>query len=298
MLTDLKRIIKTGLNEFFRNITLSISTILIMTMVVSLVTIFYFINSVSELIIADIENKVDISVYFKEEATASDISNVQIEISNISEVSSIVYITKNEVLANFIIQHKNDIELIESLTELGYNPFLDTLNIKTWDKSQYSPLTNLIETANFSDIIDNVDYHKRKESIDKIFSITAGINNIILLLSIVFGFIAVLISFNTVRIAIYNSKEEISIMKLVGASNKFVRGPFIVQGILIGFIAALITFILTFLITYFFNSSVNGINMFSIFLNSFFFIILFQLVVGIGLGVLSSYIAIAKYLKV
>ena len=298
MLTDLKRIIKTGLNEFFRNITLSISTILIMTMVVSLVTIFYFINSVSELIIADIENKVDISVYFKEEATASDISNVQIEISNISEVSSIVYITKNEVLANFIIQHKNDIELIESLTELGYNPFLDTLNIKTWDKSQYSPLTNLIETANFSDIIDNVDYHKRKESIDKIFSITAGINNIILLLSIVFGFIAVLISFNTVKIAIYNSKEEISVMKLVGASNKFVRGPFIVQGILIGFIAALITFILTFLITYFFNSSVNGINMFSIFLNSFFFIILFQLVVGIGLGVLSSYIAIAKYLKV
>ena len=298
MLTDLKRIIKTGLNEFFRNITLSISTILIMTMVVSLVTIFYFINSVSELIIADIENKVDISVYFKEEATASDISNVQIEISNISEVSSIVYITKNEVLANFIIQHKNDIELIESLTELGYNPFLDTLNIKTWDKSQYSPLTNLIETANFSDIIDNVDYHKRKESIDKIFSITAGINNIILLLSIVFGFIAVLISFNTVKIAIYNSKEEISVMKLVGASNKFVRGPFIVQGILIGFIAALITFILTFLITYFFNSSVNGINMFSIFLNSFFFIILFQLAVGIGLGVLSSYIAIAKYLKV
>ena len=249
------------------------------------------------MIIADIENKVDISVYFKEEATASDISNVQIEISNISEVSSIVYITKNEVLANFIIQHKNDIELIESLTELGYNPFLDTLNIKTWDKSQYSPLTNLIETANFSDIIDNVDYHKRKESIDKIFSITAGINNIILLLSIVFGFIAVLISFNTVKIAIYNSKEEISVMKLVGASNKFVRGPFIVQGILIGFIAALMTFILTFLITYFFNSSVNGINMFSIFLNSFFFIILFQLVVGIGLGVLSSYIAIAKYLK-
>ena len=298
MLINLKRIIKTGLNEFFRNITLSISTILIMTMVVSLVTIFYFINSVSELIIADIENKVDISVYFKEEATASDISNVQIEISNISEVSSIVYITKNEVLANFIIQHENDIELIESLTELGYNPFLDTLNIKTWDKSQYSPLTNLIETANFSDIIDNVDYHKRKESIDKIFSITAGINNIILLLSIVFGFIAVLISFNTVKIAIYNSKEEISVMKLVGASNKFVRGPFIVQGILIGFIAALITFILTFLITYFFNSSVNGINMFSIFLNSFFFIILFQLVVGIGLGVLSSYIAIAKYLKV
>ena len=298
MLINLKRIIKTGLNEFFRNITLSISTILIMTMVVSLVTIFYFINSVSELIIADIENKVDISVYFKEEATASDISNVQIEISNISEVSSIVYITKNEVLANFIIQHENDTELIESLTELGYNPFLDTLNIKTWDKSQYSPLTNLIETANFSDIIDNVDYHKRKESIDKIFSITAGINNIILLLSIVFGFIAVLISFNTVKIAIYNSKEEISVMKLVGASNKFVRGPFIVQGILIGFIAALITFILTFLITYFFNSSVNGINMFSIFLNSFFFIILFQLVVGIGLGVLSSYIAIAKYLKV
>ena len=87
-------------------------------------------------------------------------------------------------------------------------------------------------------------------------------------------------------------------MKLVGASNKFVRGPFIVQGILIGFIAAIITFLLTFLIAYFFSSQVNGISMFAIFLDNFFFIILFQLLVGIGLGVLSSYIAISKYLKV
>lgn len=302
MYISLKRIIKIGWNEFSRNIGLSLATLFVMTTVIFLVTVFFFLGIISREIISEIEAKVDVSVYFREEALEEEINTAQFEISRIAEVKETNYIPKDQVLADFIEVHKDDAVLIESLTELGYNPFLDTLNIKTWDPSQYEQVTVLLEGDIFKEIIDNVDYHQRKEVIEKVFAVTAGVNKIVIFFSILFGIVAILISFNTVRIAIYNSKEEISVMKLVGASNGFVRGPFIVQGIIIGFISALITFLISFILTYGFNaqteSILSGINIFDIFLSNFFFLLLIQLIVGMGLGALSSYLAVRKYLKI
>ncbi len=302
MFISLKRIIKIGWKEFSRNMGLSLATLFIMTTVIFLVTVFFFLGIISREIISEIESKVDVSVYFKEEALEEEINTAQFEISRILEVKEIKYIAKDQVLANFIEVHKDDAILIESLTELGYNPFLDTLNIKTWEPSQYEQLSTLLEGDIFKEIIDKVDYHQRKEVIEKVFGVTAGVNKIIIFFSILFGIVAVLISFNTVRIAIYNSKEEISVMKLVGASNGFVRGPFIIQGIIIGFISALITFLISFGLTYGLNSQtesiLTGINIFNIFLDNFLLLLIIQLVTGVGLGALSSYLAIRKYLKV
>ena len=253
MMTSLKRIIKIGWKEFSRNIGLSLATLFIMITVIGLITVFFFLSAVSNEIIGDVEKKVDVSIYFVEEALEKEIADAQFEISQINEVKEINYVPKDEVLAEFIEDHKNDPVLIESLTELGYNPFLDTLNIKTWEPSQYEEVTNLLENATFRDIIDKIDYHQRKEVIEKVFAVTGGANRIILFFSIIFGIIAVIISFNTVRIAIHSSKEEISVMKLVGASNSFVRGPFIIQGIIIGFISALVTFLISFGLTYIFD---------------------------------------------
>ena len=153
-----------------------------------------------------------------------------------------------------------------------------------------------------NEIIDKVDYHQRKSVIEKLFALTDGINNIGLFFSIFFGIIAILVAFNTVRIAIYSSKEEISVMRLVGASNSFIRGPFIVQGAIIGFIAAIITFFITLGLSYGFDARVQiiapGISILSIFLNNIFLLLLIQLATGVGLGIISSCIAIRKYLKI
>jgi len=298
MFINLKRIIKASVNELKRNISLFFSTVLIMVTVVSLITVFYFINEVSAILIADVENKVDVSIYFVEDVTESQIAEVGTEISNISQVKEVKFVPKDEVLAEFISIHRDDPEVIESLTELGYNPFLDTLNIKTHEPSQYSSVTELIESSNYAEIIHEVDYHRRKESIESVYALTGGINTVLIFLGVIFALIAISISFNTVRIAIYNSREEISVMKLVGASNKFVRGPFIMQGILIGLVSGILTFILTVVVSYFGDSLMAGISIFSIFTGNILLILLIQMLSGVVLGVISSYIAIRKHLRV
>jgi len=302
MLTSFKRVIKTGWKGFRRNIGLSLATILIMVMVISLATLLFLLNPVSDILITDIKEKVDISVYFKEDVLSEDILEVETEILKIPEVKDVEYVSKEQALEKFIEKHRDDPVLMESLTEVGANPFLASLNIMAWEVSQYEQVTNFLETSSFRSLIDKVDYHQRKPVIDKVFSMVSGFNKIGIFFSIVFAVVAVLVAFNTIRIAIYNSGEEISIMRLVGASNRFVRGPFLIQGVIIGFIAALITVLISFGLCYGFDAKIKAIapeiSIFSIFVSNFFVLFLIQLATGIGLGIISSYIAVRKYLKI
>jgi cell division transport system permease protein len=301
-MTSLKRVIKNGWSAFWRNIALSLATIFIMVTVLSLVTFLFFLRPVSSILISDIEKKVDVSVYFKEDVSEDDIVQVESEVSRIPQVSEVEYVSKDDALNAFVDKHKDDPVLIDSLTEVGYNPFLASLNIKAQDASQYEQITKFLETGQFKDLIDNVDYYQRKPVIDKVYAMTSGANRIGLLFSLIFGLIAVLIAFNTIRIAIHNSSEEISIMRLVGASDWFVRGPFLVQGIIVGLISAFISLLIAFLASWALDSKISGlipdVSILRIFLSNILYIFLIQLAAGIILGVLSSLIAVRKYLKI
>ena len=302
MLTKIKRIIKTGWKEFSRNIGLSMATVFIMIMVISLVTMLFLLKPVSDILIGNVQKRVDVSVYLKEDVNTDQIMELRSELSKIPEVKEINYVSKEEALETFIEMHKDDPVLIESLTEVGYNPFLASLNIKAWEASQYEQVANFLESDSFQNLIDKVDYYQRKPVIEKVFALANGVNKVGFFLGIIFGAIAVLISFNTVRIAIHSSKEEISIMRLVGASNWFIRGPFLVQGVIVGFIAVIITLLITFCFSYFLNSKIMSlapeINLWEIFISNLLILLLIQLATGVGLGIISSYIAVRKYLKI
>lgn len=301
-MTSLKRVIKNGWSAFWRNIALSLATIFIMVTVLSLVSFLFFLNQLSDILISDVEKKVDVSVYFKENVLEDDIVQVKAEIGKIAQVRDVEYVSKEEAFDIFLERHKDDPVLIESLTEVGYNPFLASLNIKAKEASQYEEITVFLETGPFRELIDEVDYHQRKPVIDKVYALTSGINRIGLLFGLVFGLIAVLVAFNTIRIAIHNSSEEISIMRLVGASNWFVRGPFLVQGIIVGLISTVIALLIAFGASWGIDSKINilipNISTFSIFLNNVLGLFLIQLAAGIGLGIISSLIAVRKYLKI
>jgi cell division transport system permease protein len=302
MITTFKRIIKSGWQNLFRDGGLATATIFILVLTIILATSLFFLKGIGQVLIASLEEKADISVYFKPQTLEEDILNVKEELTKIPEVKEIKYLSKDEVLEEFIKKHKDNPVLMESLEEVGGNPFLAVLNIKAFEANQYQAVVNFLNRPDFENLIEKVDYYQRKPIIERIFSLTSIINRSGIFLSLLLSIVAILVTFNTIRLAIYNSGEEIRIQRLVGASNWFIRGPFIVQGTISGFFAALISLLIFSFICWFSSPKIeiffSDLNIWKFFTENFFNIILIQLSTGILLGVISSIIAIRKYLRV
>lgn len=300
-MTSLFRIIKSGWADFRRNGGLSIATIFIMVLAISVATSLLLFQKTSQILTQTIEEKLDMRIYFNEELSSDEILEIQNELSQISGIKDMKYVSKEEALQGFIVRHKNDDALMQSLEELGKNPLLSSLNIQAWEASQYAAISSFLENSSFDNLIAKVDYQQKKSVIERLDSISSGINTIGIISSIILASVAILVAFNTIKLAIYNSKEEIEIMRLVGASNNFIRGPFLVQGVIVGFVAAVITLLIFGAGLFFLNSGfkflIVGFNLFSYFIGNLFIIFAIQLASGVGLGVVSSWLAVRKYLR-
>lgn len=305
MFTLIKRIFKSGWQSFSRDGDIAAANIFIMTMTILLATSLFLLKDISQILISAIREKADISVYFKTVAQEEDILNIQEELSKIPEVKDVEYVSKEKALEDFVQRHKDDPVLMGSLEEVGGNPFLAALNIRAFEASQYQAVVNFLDATlapSYKDLIEKVDYYQRKPVIERIFALTSGTGKVGISLSIVLAIVAILVAFNTIRLAILNQAEEIKIQRLVGASNWFIRGPFLVQGAISGIISALISLLIFTLICWFLGPKIeflfSGLNVWKFFTGNFFTIILIQLSTGILLGAISSSIAIRKYLKV
>ncbi len=297
-----KRIIKSGWLDFKRNSGLSVATIFILVMTISLVTSLFLMHQTFEFLINSFSEKVDMAVYLNEEPSPEDVMAIQKELSALPEVKTLEYISKEEALEKFVERHGGEEVIMESLAEVGGNPLLPSLNIKAWETTQYAAISTFLDTASFKGLIAKVDYSEKKPAIDKLYSLTANINVFGVVLSAILAIVAVLLAFNTVRIAIYNSRDEIETMKLVGASDWFIRGPFLVQGVVAGGLAVLITFALFGIAVLFLSPKVDvvvpGLHLSTYFFSHFALILLVQLLAGVGLGTVASFLAIRKYLKI
>ena len=302
MFLSLRRIIRFGWTGFCRNSGLSLATVFILTLTISLATSLFLLQNVSQYLISDLQEKVDISVYFDKEYPEEKILEVKTQLETIEEVRSVEYISAENALENFIERHKDDTVLIESLQEVGSNPFFAALNVKAEEAAQYDSISVFLETDQFQGVITYVDYYEKKSVIEKLFSFTNQVNKMGLIFAGVMAVVAVSLVFNQVKLAIYNKKEEIEVMKLVGSSNWFARGPFIIQGFIAGVISAIVTCLLFLGLTFFLSpkieAAVPGLNIFQFFIDNILIVFLIQLAIGTGLGVISSVIAIRKYLKV
>lgn len=302
MFTSIKRIFRFGWHSLTRDGGMITANIFILTMVIFVISFLFFAQNLSQFLISNIETKVDISVYFKSETAEEDILKTKEELSNIPEVKEVNYVSKQEALENFTARNKNNPILMESLQEVGVNPFLPSLGVKAFQAHQYEAVVSFLARSQFDPLIEKIDYYERKPIIENIFAVTSTFNKFGIVFSIILAVIAVLVAFNTIRLSIYNSREEIKIQKLVGASSWFIRGPFVVQGAISGFLAALICFLLFILLSWSFNSRAeflfSGFGLFAFLINNLGFILLIQLASGIGLGSLASLLAVRKHLKV
>lgn len=302
MFISLNRIIKSGWADFRRNSGLSFAAIFIMVLVISMATSLLLFQKTSQVLTGLIKEKMDMYVYFNEDLSSDEILKIQNELSGLSEIKTIEYVSREEALQRFISRHKDDQSIMESLRELGKNPLLSSINIQAWEASQYEAISSFLANSDFSNLISKIDYQQKKSAIERLASISSGINNAGIAANIILALLAIIVAFNTVRLAIYNSKEEIETMRLVGASNNFIRGPFLVQGTIVGLLSALIALFIFGVGLFFLNSGLkfllSGFSLFAYFIGNLFVIFLVQLASGVGLGIISSWLAIRKYLKV
>jgi len=305
MLIFLKRIIKFGWKGFCRNSGLSIAVILIMTIVISLMTALFLFQGVSQFLISYLQEKVDISVSFQINTQEIDILEIKNELLKMPEIKNIEYISEKQALENFIQKHKDDQNLMMGLEEVMIDipfPFPAVLNIRALDPGYYEQIVGFLEGENFEALIYKIDYYDRRLIIQRVFVITEWINRAGIIFSSIFILIAILVTFISIKLVILNQKEELTVQRLVGASNWFIRGPFLIQGIIAGFIASLVSLLIFISIIYFFGHKVEillpGFDISSYFFSQILIIFLGQAIIGMVLGIISSAIAIRKYLKV
>lgn len=302
MFVNFKRILKSGWQNFKRDGEIAFATISILFLSIFLVSSIFFLKDVSQFLINQIKEKVDVSIYFKEDLPEEEILKVKEEILKIPEIKKIEYVSKELALQNFMEKHKDEPIIMEALKEVGKNPFLASLNIKALESAQYEKVVQFLENSPFGNLIEKIDYYQRKPIIERLFSLTSFFQKTAISLSILLILIAILVCFNTIRLAILNSSEEIKIQRMVGASNWFIRGPFLVQGAISGIISAFFSLLVFFLSLWFLNPRFGGLfpglNLFALFLANLKFLIPLQFLTGISLGVISSLIAIRKYLRI
>lgn len=228
---SLLRIIKFALQDIARNLGLSSMTVLILILMLLSVNTLIIINVLTGEAIKSIKEQIDVSIFFQPESTAKQIEEVKKYVSAFPEVREMIYFTPEQVLSQFREQHKDNAEVLASLDELGDNPLGATLIVKTREPRDYEKIVKALAVPEYENIIEAKTFGDTEKAIARIQAVTSQVEKFTAGISVLFAFIAFLIIFNTIRVAIYTQRVEITIKKLVGASNWFVRGPYLIEAL-------------------------------------------------------------------
>lgn len=300
MFTIFFRIIQFGFKGFRRNGWLSTATVAITILALMVFVGLILFRVTTQQAVTSIQDKIDISVYFKSETPEDQILSIKQSLENLSEVKGVNYVSSDKALELFKAMHKSDQVISQAINELNNNPFQASLNIRAQKPEQYATIARYLTAPNLSNFIDNVSYAKNQVVIDRLARIIDNVNKAGFTLTLFLSLIAGLVVFNTIRLAIYSNREEIGIMRVVGASNALVRGPYMVEGVISGAIAAVASLIVMAPAVYFASPYLGvfipGLNLFQYFISNFFTLLGYQFIFGIGIGALSSFIAVRRYL--
>ena len=303
----LKRVIRTGFFNFWRNGTVSLASVLVMMVALTVMGSIVIGKAVLDTSLAELSSRIDINVTFTTSASEEDILEVKHSLESLPEVLLVNYVTRQEALDAFKERHAGDQSILTALDELGENPLGAVLNIKARDPSQYASVAEFLESDNTLSssgitIVDRVNYFQNKVAIDRLTQIISSADKLAFAATLFFAIVSILIAFNTIRLTIYIARDEISVMRLVGASTTYIQGPFVAVGIIYGLVAALITVIVFLPITYWLGSTTEtffgGFNVFSYYLRNFLEIAFIIFGSGVVIGAISSLLAIRKYLKI
>lgn len=301
----IKRIFNIGFTNFKRGGTVSFASVLLIMITLVLVNILLMFQVVLATLINTAKDRVDLIVYFSPTTTEERILNLKGVLESRDDIREVIYTSRESVLAQFEKKHENDYITLQALNELPNNPLGAELSIRAVDSSYYEAINDYlksdeIEGQGYGDEIEKVNYFQNKEIIDSLISKTESSRKFGIVLILLFAIIAVIITYNTIRLTIFVAKEEITVMRLVGAENSYIRGPFVFEGMLLGAIGALSAYFLTLFILLATRSGMTtflGFDMFKYYIRNSVQIFGLILIIGLVVTAISSFIAIRKYLK-
>ena len=299
-----KRVARYGFIGFVRNGFVSLAAVLIMTITLFVLAGFIISGAALNSTLKQLTEKVDVTVYFSTDASEDEVLEVQRLLEADPSVASVSYISREEALATFRERHKGDQLTLQAVDELGENPLGAALEVRAKETSQYESiaesLTSQQEALGADSPIDKINFYQNKTAIDRLTNIIETSQRLGLAIALVLGAASVLIAFNTIRLAIYTARDEIGVMNLVGAGRWYVRGPFIIAGILYGLVSGVVVLLLLYPITLWVGPGserfFGSFNVFSYFIGSFPLLFLAVMGSGVALGALSSYLAVRRYL--
>ena len=301
-----KRIVKTGLLNFVRNAWLGIAAMAVMVITLTIILFSIIANATFANTVQQITDRIDVSVYLQDSVTVKQREELINNLKGLQNVESVTFISKDQALVIYKQQNAGNADLLTAISQTD-NPLPASLQIQPRDPNKIEEIRTFLERGDIKALqSDETSYSgDRKQAIDKITGATsffrkAGIAGII-----IFAFISMLIIFNTIQMAIFNRRDELTIMRLLGASTNFIRGPFIVESIIYGLVSGLLSIViiqaLFSISARTFEASSLGIldiNYSNTYFRTHFFVFLgLQLGVGVFIGAVSSLIATRRYLK-
>lgn len=300
------RIVRTGMVNFLRNMWLAIAAMAIMIVTLSIILFSVIVNATFNNTVDQITNKIDVSVYLKDSVTASQTQTFIKQLKTLPSVQKVTYLDKEQALQAYERQNAGNEQLLQAITETN-NPLPATIQVKPVDLNQIDQIRAFVsKPANLALQSDPAsDNGDRRAAIDKITRATNILQRAGVIAVLVFATISVLIIFNTIQMAIFNRRDELQIMRLLGASTWFIRGPFVVEAVIYGVLSAIVSILLMNAIFITASGSLQAtsfglldISYSQSFFESHYWILLtVQLGLGIFIGAASSIIATRRYLK-
>lgn len=300
---SLWRIIKFSLQDIVRNIWLTIVTITILLLALFSINTLATVRLISDNAVAAIKEKIDISLFLKPDTVESEIIALKNEIAASPKVKDVVYTSKQSAIDSFRAKYENDPTVLAALKELGRNPLSPSLTVipKNFDESNL--VINDLKLLD-SSIIESRDFSDNTLILNKINNITKRVNEVGLIIILIFALTSLLVVYNAIRVAIYTHRQEIEIMRLVGASNFFIYMPYIFSAFVYAFLSVLIvisifypflTLLQPYLETFFMGYNVNIL---SYFVDNFALIFGIQFLAVLVINVVASLFAVRKYAKI
>lgn len=303
-----RRIIRTGMLNFVRNAWLAVAAIAIMCVTLTIILFSIVANATFSNTIAQINDKIDISVYLRDSITETQRNQLMDELELLPNVKGVTYVSKDEALKRYRADNANKQSLLQAISETG-NPLPASISIDPTDPGRIQVIKDFLDQADNKALQDpqaGTSYSgERKVAIDNITHATTILQRVGVAAVALFAVISVLIIFNTIQMAIFNRRDELTIMRLLGATTWYIRGPFVVESITHGVIAALVSigFIHAVFVTASSALQASSLGLLDIsyssqyFSDNFWRLLTLQLIIGIVIGAVSSIIATRRYLK-